>query len=169
LRPVEVHRIPKEMHIIGKTLRTSFEGRRHAFEIPPFFHSVMKSGELDALPRRRDETQFCVFRMRRASPDFDYIMGVEVEGAGEVPEGMEFVTLSPGEYAVTSTVKRGPDDVGSAFRHIYEEWLPASPYEAAGAPGFVRYDERFFSVFRERGYAGNPVVDVYVPITPKGE
>jgi hypothetical protein len=42
-----------------------------------------------------------------------------------------------------------------------------NPLQAAEAPAFIYYDDRFFSVFNQHGYAGNPVADLYVPVQAK--
>jgi predicted transcriptional regulator YdeE len=104
--------------------------------------------------------------MERNNPDFDYVMGVEVKSINGIPEGMESTVLPKSKYATLTIVKRGPEDVGRAFGQIFEKWIPKSIYIPTGKPSFIYYDERFFSVFNEKGYDGNPLATVYVPIKP---
>ena len=155
------------MEVTGLVLHTSFLNQQHAQDVPPFFHRVLAEGRLEALPHRVNRNQLCVFLREQNSLEFDYLMGVEVAPGSPAPAGMQQVVLPAGEYAMVSIVKRGPQDVGAAFAAIYEQWLPLSGYRPTGAPGFVYYDDRFFSIFNRVGYAGNPVADVYVPICPK--
>lgn len=156
-----------ELKVIGLVLHTSFKDGRFRTEVPPFFHKVLEEGKLEKVPNRINRNQLCIFKMKKDSPDFDYIMGVEAGSLDEIPEGMESITLPKSEYAILTIVKRGPEDVAKAIKYIYEEWLPESDYVSTGAPGFIYYDDRFFSVFNKHGYGGNPVADIYVPIKPK--
>ena len=108
----------------------------------------------------------CVFKMKRKCPDFDYVMGVEVSNTDSIPEGMESVILPKSNYATLTIVKRGPEDVGKAFGYIFKTWIPKSIYIPTGTPGFIYYDDQFFSIFNKKGYEGNPLATVYVPIKP---
>jgi AraC family transcriptional regulator len=155
-----------EIKVVGLVLHTSFKDDRHATEIPPFFHKVLEEGKLNKVPNRIDQNQLCIFRREEGSPDFDYIMGVEVSNFDEIPEGMEQITLPKSVYVSMTIVKRGPEDVGKGFGYLMEGWLPESGYVPAGDP-FIYYDDRFFSVFNEHGYDGNPVADINIPVKYK--
>jgi len=76
------------------------------------------------------------------------------------------VILSKSNYASLTIVKRGPEDVGKAFEYIFKNWIPKSIYIPTGAPGFIYYDDSFFSIFNKNGYEGNLKATVYVPIKP---
>lgn len=167
MKTLKILSIVEDMKVIGLVLHTSFQQGRNQAEIPAFFHQVLEEGKLATVPHRLNQHQLCIFKMAKHSPDFDYIMGVEVEQIDEIPAGMESITLPQGEYVVLTIIKRGPEDVGHGFEYLFEQWLPQSAYESTGAPGFIYYDERFFSVFNQHGYAGNPIADLYVPIKPK--
>ncbi len=155
-----------EMKIIGLVLHTSFTNEKSKKEIPPFFHKVLEEKKLEEIPNRINENQLCIFKMTRNCPDFDYVMGVEVSNTDKIPQGMESVLLSKSDYASLTIVKKGPEDVGKAFEHILKNWIPKSIYIPTGAPGFIYYDDRFFSIFNKNGYEGNPQATVYVPIKP---
>jgi AraC family transcriptional regulator len=152
-----------EMNIVGMILHTSFKDDRNKKEIPPFFHSVLEEKKLDSVPGRINGNQLCVFSIKRNNPDFDYLMGVEVSEK-KSSNGMEHINLPASKYATLKIVKRGPEDVGKAFEHIYKKWIPKSVYIPTGAPAFIYYDQDFFSVFNEKGYQGNPQATVYVPV-----
>ena len=94
-------------------------------------------------------------------------MGVEVSSTENIPEGMESLTLPKSEYAAMPVVKRGNADGMSAINYILKEWLPKSDYAPKPTPGFIYYDERFFSIYHKQGYAGNPVGEFYVPVMKK--
>lgn len=154
-----------EMNITGLILHTSFKDDRSKREIPPFFHSVLDEKKLDSVPGRINGNQLCVFNIKRDNPDFDYLMGVEVSEK-VILTGMEHIHLSASKYATLKIVKRGPEDVGKAFEFIFKKWIPKSVYIPTGAPAFIYYDQDFFSVFNEKGYQGNPLATVYVPVKP---
>ncbi|HXJ35705.1 MAG TPA: AraC family transcriptional regulator [Candidatus Eisenbacteria bacterium] len=89
---------------------------------------------------------------------FTYLAGVEVERAGDVPEGMIVVTVPENAYAVlthTGHLSRLPDTV----KHVWGRWLPASPYRHVPAPDFEYYDPA-----RWDPGTGEGEVDLYVPI-----
>jgi len=152
------------LQIVGFALKTSFKDERNKKEIPPFFHKVLKEGKLDSVPNRLNNNQLCVFEMKKDNPDFCYTMGVEVNKTGTVTENMTQLTLLPSKYVTVKIIKRGPEDVGNAFGFIFKEWIPNSIYVPTGEPSFIYYDDDFFSVYNEKGYAGNPLATVYVPI-----
>jgi len=153
-----------EMKIVGLVLHTSFKDGMNKKEIPPFFHKVLEEKKLDNVPNRLNQNQLCVFKMENHSPNLDYVMGVEVNSLKNIPEGMESMVLSESMYASLKIVKRGPEDVGKAFETILSNWIPKSNYIPTGTPGFIYYDDEFFSVFNEKGYDGNPLATVFVPV-----
>jgi AraC family transcriptional regulator len=167
MKTIKTLSIVEDIKVIGIVLHTSFQDGRNRTEIPSFFHQVLEEAKLAKVPHRLNQNQLCIFKMAKNSPDFDYIMGVEVESIDEIPAGMESIMLPQGEYVVLTIIKRGPEDVGQGFQYLYEKWLPQSVYRPTDAPGFIYYDERFFSVFNKHGYAGNPIADLYVPVKPK--
>jgi len=156
----------EEKKVVGIVLKTSFKDERNKQEIPPFFHKILEDKKLEKVPNRINENQLCIFKMKRNCPEFDYVMGVEVNRINGIPEGMESTILSKSKYATLTIVKRGPEDVGKAFGHIIKKWIPKSIYIPTGEPMFIYYDNRFFSIFNEKGYDGNPLATVYVPIKP---
>lgn len=154
------------MHVVGITLKTSLRDDRNKTEIPPFFHRVLEEKKLEAVPGHLNTNQLCVFEMTKDNPDFNYTMGVEVSGGSHAPHGMTRLTLPASKYVAIKIIKRGPEDVGQAFGFIYKEFIPASIYIPTGKPAYIYYDDEFFSIYNQQGYAGNPLATVYVPIKP---
>ncbi|MEJ1161677.1 AraC family transcriptional regulator [Prosthecomicrobium sp. N25] len=62
-----------------------------------------------------------------------------VVGPGVAPEGeVEILTVAGGLHAVH--VHHGPyEDLGTAYRRLYGEWLPSSGHQAADEPPFEEY------------------------------
>ena len=82
---------------------------------------------------------------------------VEVDGPGEVPDGMDAHTLAGGLYAVF-TYRGRADAFEEAGRYIYGEWLPGSRYELA--------DREFFEVLPSSYRPDDPEATetVWIPI-----
>jgi AraC family transcriptional regulator len=72
--------------------------------------------------------------------DFDYLAGLEVESAADLPAGMDGWEIPEQTYAVFVFFLR---DIGEAYRYIYQEWLPASRYQHAETPEFEFYPATF--------------------------
>lgn len=154
-----------ERKIVGPVLHTSFAANRQGQEVPEFFHRIMDDGDLEQVPDRVNANQICAFVKPEASPDFDYYMAVEVDGFDKVPEGMAHLTLPPSRCASISLVKRGNKDVMMAMRYLLETWIPEQGLKVDyTVPAFIYYDDRFLPIFREKGYDGNPVAQLFIPV-----
>jgi predicted transcriptional regulator YdeE len=153
-----------KMTVVGISLKTSFKDDRNKTEIPPFFHHVLEEGKLETVPNRINTNQLCVFEMKKNNPDFNYTMGVEVTENNNVPQEMTRLILPSSKYVAIKIIKRGPEDVGKAFGYVYKEFIPNSIYVPTGEPAFIYYDDEFFSIYNEKGYAGNPLATVYVKL-----
>jgi predicted transcriptional regulator YdeE len=155
----------EEKKVVGLALHTTFKGNRQAEEIPPFFHKVMEDGTLENVPNRSNTNQLCAIVKEQTSPDFDYYMGVETTGFDNVPDGMKTLDIPANRYAVTSFVKRGNADVLKAFKYLTDQWIPENGYtQDLETPLFIYYDHRFIPIYKDKGYAGNPVAEIYIPI-----
>ena len=99
------------------------------------------------VPQRADEAMYGVIYQRpareRAHPDeLQYIAGVAVTAAENIPAGMVSRTIPPATFAVF--LHRGPiQNIRQTVREIYRDWLPASPYVHAGVADVELYDHRF--------------------------
>lgn len=153
-----------EKLIVGPVLHTSFADNLQAREIPDFFHKIMEDGDLEAVPDRVDANQICAFVKPADSPEFDYYMGVEVESFDRIPAGMASLTIPACRCATTALVKRGNADVMAAMHYIMQHWMKANRLRPDfSLPAFICYDDRFLPIFRKKGYAGNPVAQLYLP------
>lgn len=71
---------------------------------------------------------------------FNYMAGVSVVQAHDLPAGMAQWEVPANTYAVFEATL---PTLGDVFGHIYNNWLPASGYQQAAAPYFERYGETF--------------------------
>ena len=90
---------------------------------------------------------------------FDYLAAVVVAGLPQLPDGMVALEVQSGLYAVFETTLA---TIGSAFAHIYQDWLPNSGFESVHAPQFERYDESFDTANT------NSRIEIYVPVKDRG-
>ncbi len=155
-----------ERKIVGPVLHSSFVENRQAQEVPEFFHRIMADGDLETVPHRSNDNQICAFIKPEHSPEFDYHMAVEVEDFDAVPDGMQPLTIPACRCATVTLVKRGNKDVMMAMRYLLDEWIPQNGLRTDySVPAFIYYDERFLPVFKEKGYDGNPVAQLFIPVT----
>lgn len=93
--------------------------------------------------------------MDPATGKFDYIAGLEVSRAEDLPEGIVRWKIPGGRYAVfTTTLPK----VGETFMYAYKTWMAESGCEATGGPDFELYDEDFDP------QDPNSQFEVYIPI-----
>jgi AraC family transcriptional regulator len=88
---------------------------------------------------------------------FDYIAGVEVADFSALPQQFAHVRVAEQRYAVF-THEQHVSAVRGTFMAIFNDWLPKSGHQAADAPVFERYDERF----DPRGGTGG--FEIWVPL-----
>jgi AraC family transcriptional regulator len=97
---------------------------------------------------------------RRHPHELQYIAGVAVSAAKEVPAGMVSRTIPAAQFAVF--LHRGPiNQIGATVREIYGEWLPASPYQHSDLADIELYDHRFCPD------SGDSIMEYWISIQPK--
>ena len=87
--------------------------------------------------------------------EFEYLAGLEVDSAADMPEGVVSWDLPAQKYAVFPCTL---PTIGQAFGHICNTWLPQSGYQHAGSPEFELYNEAFDP------NDPNSVLYLYIPI-----
>ncbi len=89
--------------------------------------------------------------------NFDYICGVEVASFDDLPREFACIRVPAQRYAVF-THGAHISAMRATVYTIWNKWLPDSGYEAADAPNFERYDERFDPA------TGIGPVEIWLPI-----
>ncbi|MGA4323351.1 AraC family transcriptional regulator [Ectopseudomonas hydrolytica] len=88
---------------------------------------------------------------------FEYIAGVLVNRAAEVPAGLTLQRLAAHRYAVF--LHEGHiSSIHETFNAIFQHWLPTAGVQTAAAPEFERYSEDFDPM------AGTGRVEIWVPL-----
>lgn len=99
--------------------------------------------------------------MGRYSADmggFDYMAGVSVESAADLPAGMTTWEIDAHTYAVFEATL---STIGETFGYIYNRWLPDSGYQPVRDFCFERYPETF------NPDDPNSKMAIYIPVVKK--
>jgi AraC family transcriptional regulator len=94
------------------------------------------------VPGQIGEVAYGVFYNTDDSGNMDYMTGVEVADFSDLPQSFARLRIPEHLYAVF-THQGHVSAVRGTMNAIWNNWLPTSGYEAADAPGFERYDEKF--------------------------
>ena len=119
--------------------------------IPPLWEAF--SARAKEVPHRVGKAMFGVIfglpeAERKHRHELQYIAGVEVSQAGELPAGMVLHTVPAGTFA--GFIHRGPiQKIAETVGPIYREWLPQSGYRHADIADIELYDHRFDGCSKE--------------------
>ncbi len=97
---------------------------------------------VDAVPGRADAFMYGLIAGGDESGNLDYMVGVRVEDLDTVPRSYDRMILQPQHYAVFE-VPPGPQALPKTWIAIFQDWLPNSGRENAGAAEFERYSADF--------------------------
>jgi AraC family transcriptional regulator len=116
-----------------------YYGKNENNEIAQLWQEFMpRMGEIKH--QRKGGAAYGVCRDMTEDDEFEYVAGMEVDRADDIPEGMVSRTVPAQKYAVfTCTLPT----IGAAYEHALRTWLPQSGYKRACGPDFELYDETF--------------------------
>ena len=87
----------------------------------------------------------------------DYMAGISVTDATDLPAGMTRWDVPENTYAVFETTLA---TIPQTFEHIFAEWLPGSGYRQKDDVYFEHYGETFSP-------DDNPILSIYIPVAKK--
>ncbi len=109
------------------------------------------------VPGQTGKVAYGVFYNTDDNGNLDYMTGVEVADFSDLPK--EFARLRiPEHLCAVFAHQSHVSGIRGTMNAIWNNWLPASEYAAADAPGFERYDERFNP---ETGLGG---FEIWIPV-----
>jgi AraC family transcriptional regulator len=109
------------------------------------------------IPGQIGKVAYGVFYNTDDSGNMDYMTGVEVADFSDLPK--QFARLRIPEHLYAVFAHQGHvSAIRGTMNAIWNSWLPASGYEAADAPGFERYDEKFNA---DTGLGG---FEIWIPV-----
>ena len=96
------------------------------------------------------------------SHDFDYMTAVEVREGAQVPKELSTLQIQRQRYAVFAHPEH-VSRINETMSAIIADWLPHSGNEAARAPAFERYGERFDPK------TGRGDIEIWVPVQQRAK
>lgn len=142
---------PGELHVAGQSCRYAFAD---AGGIPMQWQNFAPL--IPAINPDPDAATFGVIH-NSDGEHFDYLASVELAAGASTPSDADSLTLAPQTYLVFWH----PGHVATLHATcdaIWNQWLPASSYQAAQAPWFERYGAEFEPTTGAGG------VEVWIPV-----
>ncbi len=127
----------KERLIAGPSVSYTFETRSG---IPEQWHRF--APQIGKVPGQIGNSTYGVAWNYKPGVGFDYLCGVEVGNASDLPKDFSQVRLPAGRYAVFNHRKH-VSAIPETLDAIWKKWLPNSGLQAANAPCLERYTEEF--------------------------
>jgi AraC family transcriptional regulator len=122
--------------VVGMKIRT----RNEHGEVPRLWYEfVPRFAEVKGVTNR-NEAYGVLDNFDPETRELDYLAGLEVGSAGEIPEGMTSLKIPAQTYAVFTTTL---PDLMDTLRKIHREWLPKSGFEHTEGPDLEVYGREF--------------------------
>lgn len=102
------------------------------------------------------------FKNLDVTKEFEKWAAIKVTEFGNVPNGLETLIISKGEYAVFH-YKGKPSEARSTYQYIYGQWIPNSEYELDDRPHFAVMGEKY------KGEHPESEEEFWIPIRKKIE
>ena len=134
-----------------------YEGKNENDEILELWPRFMQN--VDKIENRVNEVEYFGYdtwtEKINETGEFIYYAAAEVGGEGQVPEGMDVISIPASEYAVFTLENK---NVHNAVQEVFKKWLPESGYKLSGNYDFEYYDENF------RPDDENAKIYFYIPV-----
>jgi len=155
--------------IAGFAFKTKTKNGEHIKAVPRFWHNYCTDGRQEKLHNelflKSHEEYGASFPVNPENGEFEYVIGLEVKEGHDIPISYHVYTIPEALYAVFTTPPadeaRFTSSIQSAWKYIFNEWLPKSGYEfAANGVNFELYDERNMN-------NTDKIVDLCIPVVKK--
>jgi predicted transcriptional regulator YdeE len=149
-----------EFSIIGIQVRTSnAKEMTGQGDIPKQWSKFYKEGIADRIPNKVDPTIYAVYTNYASdyNGEYDFIIGVKVSRAFDIPPGMDAKTIPSGRFAVVTSAKGQVEQVvPQAWQHVYS-------MDEKRQLGGARAYKADFEVYDQRSQnPQNAQVDLYI-------
>lgn len=132
------------MYIIGTEIRTQnrIEGKRSAARIPTHWDNFYNQNVVRRIPNRTGEDVYGIYThyVNGHGGEYSHIIGVEVAGLLNIPEGMVGLMIPEGEYMVFTTEGAMSEAVGQVWEDICAYFEENPMYQRAYTFDFEVYD-----------------------------
>ena len=129
--------------------------RTQAGDIPSLWQRL--GPHLGRIPGQVGSTAYGVIFNASDDGNFDYLAGVEVTAAAQLPPTLVELRVPAQRYALF-TLGGHITTMRSAFNTVWNRWLPASGHHLAQAPVLECYPPRFDATTGNGGY------EIWVPL-----
>lgn len=129
--------------------------RENRSEIPQQWRLFVP--HIGTIPGQVGRTTYGVCWKSKSDGGFDYLTGVELNAAEELPKDFTCVRLPAGRYAVFTHDKH-VSEIPVTVDAIWREWAPDCGLEIATTPWFERYTEAFDP------QTGSGGIEIWVPL-----
>jgi predicted transcriptional regulator YdeE len=130
------------MYIIGTEIRTQnrHEAKRSTARIPAHWDQFYDQNVVRRIPNRTGEDVYGIYTHYVNGDIGEYIIGVEVAGLLNIPEGMVGLMIPEGEYMVFPVDSNIPRSMGEAWENVGEYFEENPAYQRAYTFDFEVYD-----------------------------
>lgn len=144
--------------VVGKKIVVSNKNGENFKIIPKFCETCSQDGTFETLQRLCVDDMGIMGICANFQKDcFDYYVAVTYTG-GEIPAGMETLSISKHTWAVFEAVGPIPDEIQDVWKRIFSEWFPSNEYEHADGPELEVYEPGDMSKADYKSYVWIPVV-----------
>mgnify|MGYP000026461738 CR=1 FL=1 len=129
-----------EMYIVGMKANLSFETisegtGKLARQFMPRLKEVKNRVDNNTLSLQNHDN--FDYKVLPPTKTFEKWIGVEVTNLNDVPDGMETLTIKPGNYLVID-FKGSIQEFIKNWHYLHSQWLPNSEYELDNRPHFEK-------------------------------
>lgn len=132
------------MYIVGTEIRTQnrLEAKRSTARIPAHWDRFYDQHVVRRIPNRTGEDIYGIYThyVNGDKGEYSHIIGVEVAGLLNIPEGMVGLMIPEGEYMVFTAQGDIPKAVGEVWDEIQEYFEDNPAYQRAYTFDFEIYD-----------------------------
>lgn len=138
---------------------TEYIGKNENGEIPQMWGNdfMPRISEIEDVVNPKVFYGICTCMEAVKSGMFSYVACREVGSLDKIPNKMVGKTIPAHTYAVFTHIG-SLKNLGATWISIYNDWLPASGYEASDGLSFEYYDERF------KDFSDTSELDIFIAI-----
>lgn len=146
----------RAIHLVGLSLpsKTTNENSQSMKDCGELWTRFEKEEIFSKIPNKLSDEVLAVYHDYEGdhTQPFSYFIGCKVEKETDIPEGLDRLTISSGNYQKVTAKGEMPNCIGSKWREIWESDIPRTH-----TADFEVYDERSQDW-------GNAEVDIYLSV-----
>lgn len=141
--------------VIGKILQVTSQNNEHLRQISNFWDECHKDGTIEKLGFISKDNQLLGIMINMHT----YMIACKADTAS-YDEGFTFETIPASNWATFTSIGPLPGAIQRTFAQIFQDWLPSSEYDHAGAPVLEVYPSGDTTAEDYR-------CEIWIPVTKK--